>query len=80
MATARKTTQPKQRAALQADTPFSSASVAAAEAEKVKVKVPKAFRLTRDDGVLVEYPAGVYEMPETDAEHWWSKANGVTPA
>jgi hypothetical protein len=45
---------------------------------KVIVNVPKAFRLTLNDGRTIPYPAGAYGMPVKHADHWYSKANGVT--
>lgn len=44
----------------------------------VIVSVPKAFELTRDGHVSKKYAAGTQEMPRLDAEHWFSKAQGVT--
>ena len=42
------------------------------------VVVPKAYNLTRGYGVQVAIPAGTQEMAEEDANHWFSKAMGVT--
>lgn len=46
--------------------------------DKVIVNVPKAFKLTLNNGVCVDYPMGAYGMQRTHAEHWYAKANGVT--
>lgn len=46
--------------------------------ETVTVTVPKDFKLRLDDHVEKKYSAGVQEMPLAHAEHWYSKANGVT--
>jgi len=43
----------------------------------VQTIVPKTFTLTRDGGVPITYHAGFVNMPRSDAEHWWSKAQGV---
>jgi hypothetical protein len=48
------------------------------EGEEVLVVVPRPFRITRDNHVLVDYAAGTYRMPLCDATHWWAKNNGVT--
>lgn len=45
--------------------------------ETVTVHIPHDFTLTLDDHKPVPYKAGTAEMPLEDAEHWWSKANGV---
>lgn len=46
--------------------------------DAVLVTVPKDFHLVLDHHHDVKYRAGTYEMPVEHAEHWWSKANGVT--
>lgn len=46
-------------------------------AEMVTVVVPKQFTLTLDHHHVITYEAGVYEMPEDHASHWFSRANGV---
>lgn len=43
----------------------------------VTVTVPKAFKLRVDNDVVIDYRAGVQEMPVEHAEHWYAKANGV---
>ncbi len=43
----------------------------------VTVTVPKPFKLRQASHEVVEYAAGVQEMPVEHAEHWYSKANGV---
>ena len=50
---------------------------AALEQDLVTVLVPKPFTLTRDGHQPIKYPAGMQEMPRMDADHWWSKVNGV---
>lgn len=45
--------------------------------EQVTVVVPNSFTLTRDDGSVKHYSIGTQEMPETDATHWFSRAQGV---
>lgn len=47
------------------------------EFEKVTTVVPKAFKLTRDDGSVHEYHPGTQEMPVDDAAHWFARAMGV---
>lgn len=39
--------------------------------------VPKAFKLNLENGGLIDYEAGVQEMPLHHASHWYSRANGV---
>lgn len=46
--------------------------------EMVTVTVPKAYSLNLDLFRKIEIKAGVQEMERAWAEHWWSKANGVT--
>lgn len=50
-----------------------------AEGDFVTALVPKGgCKITRDDGRLIEYPAGtIRDMPRIDAEHWFAKARGV---
>ena len=43
----------------------------------VTVTVPKAFKLRIDHHQVVEYKAGVQEMPLEHADHWYAKANKV---
>lgn len=43
------------------------------------VVVPKAYSLTLDDHSRVTVPAGFQTMPKAWAEHWFSRANGVSP-
>ena len=51
----------------------------AAEGEvMVTVMVPKAFNLTMSPSQTIKVPAGVQEMTLAQAEHWYSKANGVS--
>jgi len=45
--------------------------------DKVRVFVPKAFKITLDDGDMVDIAAGEQKMPKSLAEHWYSKVNGV---
>ena len=44
----------------------------------VTVVVPKNFRFTGEDHVVIDISAGVQEMTPEMANHWWCKANGVT--
>ena len=44
----------------------------------VTVTVPKAFKLRTTHDHIVDYAAGICEMPVEHAEHWYSVANGVT--
>lgn len=46
--------------------------------DQVTVIVPKAFTLTMDDHSSKSFEAGVQEMDRVDAEHWFSRAQGVT--
>lgn len=68
-------TQPATRARLMPDAQLPNMDVVGPD---VKVNVPKGFRLTRDDGLVVEYLAGRQMMPEMDAKHFYAQANGVT--
>ena len=43
----------------------------------VLVTVPRAFNLRLNASTLLEVKAGVQEMEQEYAEHWYSKANGV---
>lgn len=45
--------------------------------ETVTVTVPKAFRLRLDPQTELQFKAGIQEMTRANAEHWYSKANGV---
>lgn len=45
--------------------------------DKVRVFVPKAFKLTLDDGDIIDIAAGEQKMPESLANHWYAKVNGV---
>ena len=38
----------------------------------MKIIVTQAFKLTRDDGSVVDYPVGEHDMPEADAKHWYT--------
>lgn len=44
------------------------------------VNVAKAFRLTQDDGVTVQYKVGAQSMPTSHFDHWYAQAHGVTIA
>lgn len=44
----------------------------------VTVTVPKAFKLRTTHDHIVDYAAGICEMPVEHAEHWYAVANGVT--
>jgi len=63
-----------------AATPVVTASVEPVKPspDEVTVTVPKAFKLRISAELLVEYRAGVQQMPRVHAEHWYSKANGVS--
>jgi len=59
-----------------------AANAAKGETEVVKEKmvtvtVPRAYKLRVDDHIEVPYKAGIQEMPESHANHWWSVNNGV---
>lgn len=49
-----------------------------APASDVTVSVPHAYTLTLDNGGVAHYKPGMQEMPVEHAEHWFSKAQGVT--
>lgn len=70
----------KPRVQIATDTPDGAQQehTLAANTKMVDVTVPKAFRLTLDDGVVVQYDYGTKQMPADHANHWWSKAMGVT--
>ena len=44
----------------------------------VFVNVERDFDLTTDGHVTTKYKAGAAKMPRSHAEHWYSKAMGVT--
>jgi hypothetical protein len=44
----------------------------------VVVVVPKQYILNLDHHKSVTYQAGTQRMERSHADHWWSKANGVT--
>lgn len=46
--------------------------------DTITVLVPKAFRLTLPNYTVKEYKAGLQPMLKEHADHWWSKAQGVT--
>lgn len=46
--------------------------------ELVTATVPKTYKLRRVDHTEETILSGVQEMPRWKAEHWWSKAMGVT--
>lgn len=52
-------------------------SAAAATKGMVIVTVPKAFKLTLDNGHVVHVKPGVQDMDPDHARHWYAKANGV---
>jgi hypothetical protein len=39
--------------------------------KKVAVKVP--FTLHRDNGEVVKYGLGIIDMPDVDADHFWTR-------
>lgn len=53
-------------------------SVAGEVVDMVTVTVPKAFKLRIDHFREFDFKAGVQEMERSVAEHWYSKANGIT--
>lgn len=55
-----------------------AAAPTAAETATVTVTVPKAFTLRLDHQREIKVAAGVQQMEVTNANHWYSKANGVT--
>ena len=59
--------------------PVQEAAPEVAEGEvMVTVSVPKAFNLTMSPSQTIRVPAGVQEMTLAQAEHWYSKAHGVS--
>lgn len=44
---------------------------------KVIVDVPKPFKLTQNNGVAISFAAGVQEVEEWVANHWWAKIQGM---
>ena len=46
--------------------------------DMVTATVPKAFILRLDHFREIQFKAGVQEMERAHADHWYSKANGVT--
>lgn len=44
----------------------------------VNVNIPRAFTLTEQNGSKVSFVPGPGKMTKAQAEHWWSKNNGVT--
>jgi hypothetical protein len=52
-----------------------------AKGEKlVPVLIPKPFTFRLDDHSTIDVLAGVRQVPESLADHWWFAANGATPA
>lgn len=49
-------------------------------AKMVRVYVPKSFQHRLDDHSMIDVGAGMREVPETLANHWWFAANGVAKA
>lgn len=45
--------------------------------EQVTVVVPTQYTLTRDDGSVTTFHAGIQEMGLDDASHWFSRNMGV---
>jgi len=43
----------------------------------VTVTVPKGFKLRTSHDEVIDYKAGIQEMPPEHADHWYSIANGV---
>ena len=50
----------------------------ASDPEVVIALVPKAYKLRTNEGIVHSIPQGTHRMPRHMAEHWYSKANGVT--
>ena len=73
-ARARKTVDPQ----VAAQRAIAGNNVEPGEAELVLVKIPKAYRLIDDGHIEHRYAAGMFKMRRDHAEHWYSKANGVT--
>lgn len=48
------------------------------EDDMVTANVPHAYRVRIDHTTQYEYSAGAQKMPRSHAEHWYSKAHGVT--
>lgn len=46
--------------------------------ELIIVTVPRSFTLRIDNATTRDFKAGVQRMPRWMAEHWYSKAHGVT--
>lgn len=55
-----------------------AAQEAAAQEGMVPVNVPRAFGLCLDVNHVIPYKAGAYLMKREHAEHWYTKASGVT--
>jgi hypothetical protein len=64
-------------AAESAPAPKAKAKEKAKEKSTMTVVVPKDFKLRVSHDSVVDYKAGVCEMPPEHATHWYSKANGV---
>jgi len=47
--------------------------------DPTEITIVKAFKLTRDDGTMVTYPVGTYEMPAQDAAHWFTRLHSDDP-
>jgi len=46
--------------------------------DQVVVTIPKRFQVTMKDGKVLKFLPGVQKINREVAEHWYSKANGVT--
>jgi hypothetical protein len=52
--------------------------IEAAATEQLTVVVPKRFQLTVGNGKILKFAPGVQKMDPEIANHWYTKANGVT--
>jgi len=58
--------------------PEAESEVATEAVKMVTVTAPRGFNLRLDDHTVLAVKAGVQEMPEHLATHWYAVANGVT--
>lgn len=59
---------------------ISSATDVVEDDPMIDAVIPKAFKLTLDNGSEVHYNAGLQRMPLEHFSHWFSKVNGVVEA
>lgn len=85
IATKRKVTEPKPKASTISPVKLPDGGPLLPKGEELELSgdtvtavVPKAYLLRLTHHHVIEVRQGTQSMPREYAEHWWSKANGVT--